>query len=77
MRKERHVLTVEIKGRKYDGYRIIEQQNNGEMSQLIQYKMRHALKDLRRYKPGQEKIMESVARMILEDLVRESEKSSS
>lgn len=72
MKKEKHELSIEIKGRTYKGYRIIEWTKSGEMHQLIQYKIPYTRKDLRSYKPGHEKIMESVARMILEDLVREA-----
>jgi len=73
--KERIELSIQIKGRTYKGYRIIEYQNNGEMTQLIHYKMQHARKDVRSYRPGHEKIMENVARSIFEDLVREEKEA--
>ena len=72
MKKERMELSVVIRGKKYEGYRIIERQNNGEMRQLIYYKLHHGRKDLRSYQVGHEKIMERVACLILEDLVRDS-----
>jgi len=71
MNKERHKLTIEINGKPYEGHRIIVWNNLGEMTQIIYYQMKYSRKDLRRYKPGHEKVMESVARMILEDLVIE------
>jgi hypothetical protein len=71
VKKERIELSIELKGRTYKGYRIIEYQNDGVMTQLIHYKMQHSRKDVRSYKPGHEKIMENVARSIFEDLVRE------
>ena len=72
MKKEKHELSVEIKGRTYKGYRIVEWTSTGEMHQLIHYQMQYSRKDIRKYKPGQEEIMESVSRLIFEDLVKEA-----
>lgn len=72
MKKERHELSIEIKGRIYKGYRIIEWKDSGEIRQLIHYRMQQTRHDPRRYKPGNEKTMESVAKLILQQLIEES-----
>ena len=69
MKKERHELSIEIKGRTYTGYRIVEWTKTGDMYQLIYYRDHLSYKDIRKYKPGHEKTMESVAKLILEQLV--------
>jgi len=72
MKKEKRELSIEFNGKTYKGYRIIKWADSGNMNQLIHYKMFYTRKDLCNYKPGQEKMMENVARMIMEDLVREA-----
>jgi hypothetical protein len=71
MKKEKLRLSIELNGRIYKGYRIITRTDNGKINQLIRYRTFHKRKDVYNYKPGQEKMMENVAKLIMKDLVRE------
>jgi len=69
----RYSITTEISGKTYAGSRVVE--GTRKLFQTIYYGSQSRF-DGHQYKPNEEATMESVARIILGELVRESSKSN-
>ena len=65
---DRSEISTEIKGRVYKGYRVVK--GSRAIFQTIYFEDKNRDDD-HRYKPGEENTMESIAILILGELVRE------
>jgi hypothetical protein len=71
--KQTYPITTEIDGKTYSGSRLVE--GTSKLFQTISYRDRSRF-DGHQYKPSEAATMESIARIILGELVRESNKSN-